>query len=82
MQLGVAFNNFKIDLGIFAFRALLDDFRKRVVHRCFKNFFPHETPQSVWLVGNMHNYVRMFCPALHLGSEIRTCTKTRDVFTA
>src|SRR4029077_8974431 len=48
MQSHVAFNNFQIDPRIFAFRARLDDFRKRIIYRRFKNFFAHETPQRVW----------------------------------
>src|SRR6184192_1074159 len=48
MQSHVAFNNFEIDPRILAFRARLDDFRKRVIYRRCKNFFAHETPQRVW----------------------------------
>src|SRR4030095_15357002 len=50
MQLRVTFNNFEVDPRIFAFRARLDDFRKRGVDRRFKHVFAHETPQSVWHV--------------------------------
>jgi len=48
MQSRVAFNNFEIDPRIFAFRARLDDFRKRFIYRRSKNVFEHETPQRVW----------------------------------
>jgi len=47
MQSHVAFNNFEIDPRIFAVRARLDDFRKRVIYCRFKKFFAHEASQRV-----------------------------------